>query len=93
MTERPPRYRDYLATPAGGPVAPGPDPGFRDSVVVMRLRDGSWHAVWQGRSSVLAEFDGSEQDAVDWARRRSPRCWVYSVALDDVVPLEPEDPA
>jgi hypothetical protein len=57
----------------------------------MKMRDGTWHAIWQGEHSVLDEFDGTEQDAVDWARRRSARCWVYSEELGDVVLLDPPE--
>lgn len=92
MTEFPPRYRDYLSTsewPESGRQASTPE--FRDSTVVMKTRSGSWHAIWQGRDSVLDEFDGTEQDAIDWARQRSARCWVYSEESGDVVLLDADE--
>jgi hypothetical protein len=63
-----------------------------DSTVVMKMTDGSWHAVWRHGSGVLAEFDGPRQRAIDWARSRSPRCWVYSEELAEMVPLSPHTP-
>jgi hypothetical protein len=59
-----------------------------DSTVVMKMHDGSWHAVWKG-DVLLDEFDGTREAAIDWARRRSVRCWVYSEELADVVLLPP----
>jgi hypothetical protein len=84
MTDLPPRYRDYLTGSGEAPSAGAPDPSFQESAVVMKLRDGSWHAVLQGRAAVLEEFVGTRQDAIDWARRRSSRCWVYSEERGDV---------
>jgi hypothetical protein len=88
MTDLPPRYRDYLT--GSGEAAPtgAPDPAFEESAVVMKLRDGSWHAVLQGPTAVLEEFVGTRQNAIDWARRRSSRCWVYSEELGDVELLD-----
>jgi hypothetical protein len=92
MTEFPPRYRDYLSTPEkSAPSVPNPE--FRDSTVVMKTRGGSWHAIWQGEEAVLDEFDGTQQDAIDWARQRSARCWVYSEELGDVVLLDADESA
>jgi hypothetical protein len=62
-----------------------------DSTVVMKMHDGSWHAVWRAET-LLGEFDGTREAAIDWARSRSPRCWVYSEELGDVVPLSPITP-
>jgi hypothetical protein len=63
-----------------------------DSTVVRKMTDGSWHAVWRRESRLLAEFDGPRQDAIDWARSRSPHCWVYSEELGDVMLLNPNQP-
>jgi hypothetical protein len=54
----------------------------------MKLRDGSWHAVLQGPAAAPEEFVGTRQDAIDWARRRSSRCWVYSEERGDVELLD-----
>ncbi|TDV51066.1 hypothetical protein [Actinophytocola oryzae] len=70
--------------------APGAVPA-EDTTVVTKLRDGRWHAVWQGAYRLLAEFDGTRDEAVAWARARSPRCWVYDEELGDVVLLEDDE--
>src|SRR6185437_4621484 len=66
------RYRDYL--PPGSMPAQPPTEDVRpaESAVVMRMSDGSWHAVWQG-DTLLGEFDGTREEAVAWARSRSSR--------------------
>lgn len=91
MTEPPPRYQDYLPPPGATPAVVGtpvdPATPHEDSVVVMKNRDGQWHAVWQGPAAPLGEFNGSREDAIEWARQRSPRCWVYSEEHDDVLLL------
>lgn len=89
MTEPPQRYRDYQSEP--DLASRERDPEFRDSTVVMKMRSGSWHAIWQGENSILDEFDGPREDAINWARQRSPRCWVYSEELGDVAPLSAEE--
>jgi hypothetical protein len=86
MTEGAQRYRDYLQSGQPSEVRHGSNRGsFQDSVVVMKTRAGLWHAVWQGETSVLGEFDGTKAEAVDWARERSSRCWVYSEEHDDLI--------
>jgi hypothetical protein len=94
MTDAPsPRYRDYLTEFSAPSQAPpsAPDPAYQDSTVVMKMRDGSWRAIWQGPSAVLGEFTGSRQDSIAWARQRSRRCWVYSEERGDVVLLDDTD--
>jgi hypothetical protein len=83
----PPRYRDYL--PNGLSSGQSSDAGhteaeFEDSTVAMPTPDGGWRAIWQGRDVVLAEFTGTRDEVVAWARQHSPRCWVYSDEIGDV---------
>jgi hypothetical protein len=82
VTWQPPRYQDYVA----GPPQPALAEPSLDSAVVVKLRDGTWHAVWQS-DRLLGEFDGTREEAVEWARARSTRCWVYSEELGDLVLL------
>jgi len=92
MTDFPPRYRDYLRSPSPAqPPADEGDPDVPESTVVVKLSDGSWHAIWQSKDGLLGEFDGTEPDAIAWARQRSTRCWVYSEAVGDLVLLDPDD--
>ena len=57
-------------------------------MMVMKMHDGSWHAVWQG-ATLLGEFDGARQEAIDWAPQPVAECWVYAEELGEVVPLSP----
>lgn len=66
-----------------------PDPHFEDEVFVMDNGDGTWGASWQGEMAVLGEFDGTEADAVAWARGRCSRVWVYSHELGDMTLMYP----
>lgn len=91
MTEWPPLYRHYLSTPEVAKPDFAPSLEAIGSVVVVSNRRGSWNAVWQGETSALGEFEGTKQDAIDWARQRSDRCWVYSEELDKMVLLDPDD--
>lgn len=86
----PPRDRDYLTSPE---VAEPPidESDATERVFVMLLRDGTWHASWQGRE-LLGEFDGTRAEAVAWARERCERVLVYSEELGDLVPLTDEAP-
>jgi hypothetical protein len=85
------RYRDYLTSDKVAQPSDGPDVDIADSAVVAELGDGSFHAVWQGRAGLLGEFDGTREEAVAWARRRSKRCFLYTRAPGDLMPLEAGD--
>lgn len=92
MPEFPPRYRDYLSgSEAAKPVPSVTDACFRDSTVVMKTRGDTWYAVWQGKDSILEEFEGTRRDAIMWARQRAARGWVYSEELGDVVPWDADE--
>jgi hypothetical protein len=78
------RYRDYLPPDSMPAQPPTEDVRPAESAVVMKMSDGSWHAVWQG-DTLLGEFDGTREEAVAWARSRSSRCWIYSEELGDLV--------
>jgi len=94
MTDFSRRYRDYLTSAdIARPPADEPDREIPESSVVVKRGDGTWHAVWQGKDGLLGEFDGTEQDAIEWARRKSTRCWVWSDAAGDLVLLDPDGDA
>ena len=83
------RYRDSVRglDPPTDSSADGDAEEFLDSVVVWR--DGEvWCALWLGRRAALGEFEGPRTAALEWARQRSPRCWILSDDLSEVARLD-----
>jgi hypothetical protein len=103
--EQPPRYRDYLRGPVRSEPVPErvPDPHHRSTIFIMPddepgigqqpAGDGPverWCASDQGEFGVLAEFEGTREEAVGWALARPDveRILVYSQRTRDLEPLE-----
>lgn len=94
MTNFSRRYRDYLSSPRmAQPPAGDPELEIQDETRIAEMSDGTWHAIWQGKSGLLGEFDGGKQEAIEWARQRSPRSWIYTRAVGDYVRLDPDEDA
>jgi hypothetical protein len=90
--EQPPRYRDYLKGPVRSEPVPErvPDPHHRSTIYIV-LDDEPAVAEQFG---VLAEFEGTRAEAVEWALGRPDveRILVYSEETRDLEPLERPEP-